>query len=335
MRRRFSLVLVGLASTALLSTGCLNPADLDGHPIEKASSSLDPSDTHLVFGGDWSEQVTGPLVAGYTVQVDYDASRIQKCGGETNGNPAWSITAHVRQGGGPVTTIPVVAPLLPQDSVGALELTATGDLEMWFSKSNVWGCIAYDSDFQKNYHFEVDATEGAPAWMGNEASVISRWTCDGGSPCPGDLHPLADGFLFGTWARQRATIAWLTFQVWEPGHTDWDNPDLWKELDVQIHYRLDPAASFESEYVSFDRRLGNNARYAFNIRSIDPLPGNTVVDPANCPTFPVAVTPDGQYVEAHLEYYFTVNGAELRPASGDVYTGQFQDYVGLYDVCLP
>lgn len=324
-----------LALSALFATGCLTPADLDRDATDTMASSLDPSDTHLVFGADWSEHATGPLVAGHTIRVDYDPSRISACGGESNGNPAWAINAHVRQGDAPVTTIPVVAPLLPASSVGNLELTAAGEIEVWFSKSNVWGCIAYDSNYQENYRFHVKPTAGAPSWMGDEASVVSRWTCDGGGPCPGDLKPLAQGFTFGTWARQRATIAWLTFQVWEPSITDWDNPDLWKQLDVQIHYRLDPTAPFESAYVSFERRLGNNSRYAFNLRSVDPLPGNTIVDAAACPTFPMTVTPDGQYVEAGFEYYFTVNGAELRPSPGGVYSGVFQDYVGLYAPCLP
>lgn len=317
-------------SAILVIAGC---ADSDGiESVESAASALDPDDTRLVFGADWSEEATGPLVVGHTVEVDYDAARLPECSGEINGKPAWSITAHVRQGGGEVTTIPVVAPLLPPSAVGQLELTNAGPLEMWFSKSNVWGCIAYDSDFQQNYHFTVD--DGAPGWMGDAASVISRTTCDGGGPCAADMRPLADGFVFGTWARQRATIASLTFQVWEPGVTDWDNPDLWQQLDVQIHHRFAPSTEFESTYVSFDRRLGNNARYAVPVRTLDPLPGNTIVDVEHCPAVPLALSADQLYVEMTIEYYFTVNGAELRPAPEATFTGTFQDHAGLYGPCL-
>jgi hypothetical protein len=36
--------------------------------------------------------------------------------------------------------------------------------------------------------------------------------------------------------------------------------------------------------------------------------------------------------QAHLELYFTVNGVELRPAPGAVYTVTFETYAGANDV---
>ncbi len=38
-------------------------------------------------------------------------------------------------------------------------------------------------------------------------------------------------------------------------------------------------------------------------------------------------TPDGSYARIGVEYDVTVNGAELRPASGAAFTGAFLDYL--------
>ena len=43
----------------------------------------------------------------------------------------------------------------------------------------------------------------------------------------------------------------------------------------------------------------------------------------------------GQYVEATVEIYFTVNGVELRPASGGTFRVRYQNYKSSYAVCVP
>ena len=67
--------------------------------------------------------------------------------------------------------------------------------------------------------------------------------------------------------------------------------------------------------VSFDRFVGNNARYKFSWRDYDPFRDY------NCPQTPVTATSDGMYVQTQLGYYFTVNGE----ASAS-YQGTFSDY---------
>jgi hypothetical protein len=146
---------------------------------------------------------------------------------------------------------------------------------------------------------------------------------------------LEEAFTFGTWARQRATIAGLYFDVWEEGVTDWKNPDLWKEVDVQFHYRFAGQAAFSSRYVDFFQNVGNDARYELRLRNIDPffaMP--SVVAEENCPAAELSVTPDGQYVSTEVEYYFSADGVELRPESGGTFIGRFEDYVGPYAACL-
>jgi len=214
-----------------------------------------------------------------------------------------------------------------------IDLETSGELQVWFENGNRWGCHAYDSSYGSNYRFTVSPPESAPGWMGNAVFVTSRATCSGG-PCDADRHPLTDVFGFDTWVRQRAAIKAAYFDVWKRGVTDFDNPDLWRTLDVQVHTRFGDSGTFSTRYVSFDHRVGNDARYALPLSSVDPLGGSTITKKEDCPKVPLKVSADGMYVETELQFWFTVNGVELRPAPGATYRGKFSDYKGLYEVCL-
>jgi hypothetical protein len=72
--------------------------------------------------------------------------------------------------------------------------------------------------------------------------------------------------------------------------------------------------------VSFDRRTGNNARYAFDLRAVDPFRSY------HCPEAVPAPAQDPQYVQLVVEYYPVVNGYELRPEPGAAFGGTFTDY---------
>ena len=94
-----------------------------------------------------------------------------------------------------------------------------------------------------------------------------------------------------------------------------------------MHYRFVGASAstqWQTTPVHLDRRVGNNARYAFNWRAIDPLRSY------HCPEVAPSVTPpangDGGRSEIRGEYFVTVNGGELRPAPGGAYAGTFVDY---------
>lgn len=91
-------------------------------------------------------------------------------------------------------------------------------------------------------------------------------------------------------------------------------------LDTQLHYRFigQATSSWQAAPVHIDRRVGNNTRYAFDLRSLDPLRS------FHCPE--VAPTTTAGSDEIRFEYYVTVNGVELRPAPGGVYAGTFADY---------
>lgn len=172
--------------------------------------------------------------------------------------------------------------------------------------------------------------------MGNVRWAIDRATCNGG-PCDGALKPVTTEIVYETYARQRAAIRLVQFEVWKDGVTDRDDPDLWKKLDVQVHSRVVGTAAFDSRYVSFDRRVGNNARYSLDLRDLDSVVGmGTITDPANCPAYPVTYVAgtNETYIEAPVEFYVTVNGAELRPAGASMFVVRYQNYTGLYAPCV-
>jgi hypothetical protein len=264
----------------------------------------------------------------------YDAARLPGCrAGDQGGIPQWSLTGFARIADGPVVTFPVAGLNAPA-SAPTIALDRVGELQVWFQATNRYGCSEFDSNYGHNYRFAVALPANAPSWVGNGNWVVSRATCAAG-PCDADRNALTNEFDYGTWARQRAAIRAIYFEVYKSGVTDFDNPDLWRQLDVQVLSRpVGSAATWRSQYVRFDGRAGNNARYGLLLREFDPLGENTITDRANCPAASLALSPDGQYVTTELDYYFRVNGVEYRPAAGGAFRGRFSQYRGLFEVCL-
>lgn len=317
----FPLSLVACGPTRLAPPA----GDADG------DRALPASATELVFDAGYAEYATGPLVAGTSVRVTYAEDRLSTCRGWQYGRPAWALTVFWRIDGGEVHQVPVV--MAGAEVEAWLDLDRAGALEVWFSNNDVFGCIAWDSDYGANYRFDVLPAGQAPAWMGAASSVVTRRTC-GGTFCADELRPLDQGFVYDTWARQRAAVADVTFQAWAPGVTDARPDDVWELLDARVHWsRTDDLAEDGWDWVDVHDFVGNDVRWAFPIRELDPLGGDTITDPADCPGAPLRLTPDGMYVEADLWLWFSVNGADLRPAEG-AWRGLFRDYAGLYAICL-
>jgi len=330
---KLSLLFAGLMA---LSLGCAPPsAGAEDAEIGTSEAALGEAGT-LTFGADFQVKVSGTLERGKKVRVAYDANRLTACRGDFNGKPGWSITGFWKVGGGDVHSFEAggFSPSSGTDQP-VLALDQSGDLQIWFQNSSRWGCSAYDSDFGKNYHFAVQPSANEPGWMGNVRSVTSRQTCNG--PCESDMRDVQGDVLFDTWTRQRAAIKAIYFEAWKQGVTDFDNADLWRQLDVQVHSRVGSSGPFTTAYVGFDRRTGNNARYAVDLGALDPIDGRVAITKASdCPAFPITAPADngGQYVEATVELYFTVNGAELRPAPGASYRVRYQNYKSSYALCV-
>lgn len=308
-----------LASVFVLLTLALGGCQGESAPTSWGGTE---DEVVLTFDAAWNESQSGALYAGRPVRLAYDASRLP-CRGTRYGRPAYSILAHWRVGGGDFQTVQVDG--LASDPRGFEPVFVperTGTLELYFSNSSAWGCQAFDSDFGANYRFQVQEHPGAPGWMGNEAVVIGRATCDGG-PCAADRRPLADGFRYDTWARQRAAIRGLYFDVWKAGVTDFDNPDLWRQLDARVYYRFAGESDWRWAYVPSIGRVGNDARYQVSLRELDPFGLYE-----GCPDAPFTIVESSggpAQAEASVELYFMVNGVALRGPEGGPFRGTFVD----------
>jgi hypothetical protein len=305
------------------------------------------TDATITFAADWTDGAT-PLVAGEDAQVSYDPARLPTCRGSLGYGgdaPGWSIDADSMVNG-----IALHEPLgvagasllnehLAAGALPTFTLPFAGTLQLWFENNDAFGCNAWDSNYGANYAFAIAPPANAPGWVGNASALLDRGTCGMASaagPCYADASPLGTGATFGTWARVEAAITEVFFDVWQTGVTDFDNPDLWQQLDVESHTRFDPTQPFSMAYVNFAERVGNNARYALNLRPLDPLAGENggaLTSKSQCPALPVTLTSDGQYVQADMELYFTVNGVALQPSGGGTFHVLFQNYAGLYAVC--
>ena len=169
--------------------------------------------------------------------------------------------------------------------------------------------------------------------MGNFTTVMSR-ECSGGrgAACDRDRRGSDGGFLFDTWSRQRAATTTLSFEVYKSGVTDFDNHDLWTQLDVRMYSRVGDSAAFQMQYVNVDQRVGNNYRYMVDLRGLDPIVGlSQITDKSKCPAL---INEGNGLVKADLQYYFVVNGTELRPQSGGVFHGTYENYKDAFATCL-
>jgi hypothetical protein len=297
----------------------------DAPPVPPPAPATPTAD--LWFEADFTHRADTNIVAGGELVVHYALSRLTSCRGTHNGYPAWDLIAHARFSPGGQTAQASVRtfdtmyghPVGPGVAVPASFDVPAGatSVELWFENTGI-GCQGWDSALGANYRFEVLAP---PSWLGDVVQRMSRDTS--GGPCAGGAAVGAgDVVQYDTWVRQRAAVRNLCFEAWQPGLTDAWPQDLWKKLDARVHWRFSPAAAWSQAWASLDGRDGNNARWFFDTRALDPFgqPGSP------CPSVPVS-GPDAQgYVAATAEVYFSVNGVELRPAGpGSTYTVRFSD----------
>ncbi len=329
MQRLAFLALPLLVATAACSVATDDVASTDDAVTTSAT---------LGFKSDWTVSSSGKLAPGTKVTVAYDTKRTG-CTGTQGGKPVFSTTATWKLASGPTGSVVVAGlnpsgPLAPSFTIPNAvwgEGAPGGDLAMWFESTNMWGCHEWDSAYGQNHHFAVTPAASAPDWLGKSWVVTSRQTCNDGKACPGDGRALGTGFLYDSWVEQRAAIREMSFEVYEPGVTDWSDPNAWQKLDVRVYSRIGGAGPFTFKYVPIAGRSGNNLKYAVELRAYQPFSGNTIVNKADCPKFPYTVK--DPLVEADVQFYFTVNGTELRPADGTVYHGTYQSYSGLLAVC--
>jgi hypothetical protein len=287
-----------------------------------------PAGPTLRFGADWSVTQTGPVEAGKSVTVDYEFARLPECRTGYAGRAAWNIQAfalftpmHVQQEATVLdTSASTSSTWVGRPATFQVPAGATG-MQLWFHNTDRGGCNRYDSNFNRNYRFDVVSNVGAapaPAWMGNVTAVLARGAsrrCEGATA-------FGSTVAFGTWARQRAAITDLCFEVYQPGLTDRDNPDLWRQLDVKVEARYRGASQGTTMYLPIIDRVGNNARYAVDLRAFDPFIWGRCLN--GVPT--TTVDENGQaMLQATAELVLTVNGHPLRPQGGDAFRVVYSD----------
>ncbi len=153
---------------------------------------------------------------------------------------------------------------------------------------------------------------GAPLWAGLTSVTLERYSSD---PCGNGRSLGDDPIHYDDWVRQRAGVRNICFQVWSPGITDWDNPDFWKQLDVQVHVRFGDG-EWQHRYVDSVGRSGNNRRYAWSIDyALDPLSFAWSIGGIKVPFTIESETESYARVAADMQVYFTVNGRVLNAPS--------------------
>lgn len=317
------LASLGLLCALALAAGCATDAATGEAAGEVGGgSSSDPwAEAHatLDFHADFTTTRTGILRAGGTMTVHYDSARLAPCSFVQGGHNLWGITAHVRFDTGDE----LAGEVLDADAIFTIPTDGPRSVALWFEATNVDGCHQWDSAYGANYSF---ALAMPPQWVGLPTNTLSR---DESVRC--GASDAASPFSFDTWARQRATETNLCFQVYQAGETDVPNADLWQELDVQLWWRLSGAAASGTDWqaspVDLDaNRVGHNANYVFDWRTIDPFRD------FHCPEVAPATSADGMYAQIGIQYFVTVNGATLAPAHDTnesdppAYDGLFLDY---------
>lgn len=311
--------------------------------------SIAPKIGDINFTSTWDETVNSALVEGESVRITYSLDRLTTCRGTHNGHPAWNLETFVRflpSNAVASDTVRVFdAPFgVPNNNVSGKTVQfdiplGTTSIEVWAKNSGI-NCEAYDSNFGVNYSFSV---QKKPGFVGDASALITRAS---GNPCDG-AQVSTTPFSYDTWARSRAVRTNLCLAVWQQGLTDWDNPNLWRDLDARIYYRFDANKPFQSAYINLVGKVSgnsNNAQYAYDLRSLDPF------RPYQCPGSEIKIdTFDGgggqMYQRATMQYFFVVNGLWVGPKgatpvadrslvqSDNLFTGTFVDYPNPTGTC--
>ena len=140
---KLGLLFAGLTMlSAAALAGCSAPVAADPSELGTSEAAIGEAAT-LTFGADFQTAINGTLQKGKTVRVAYDASRLTACRGDQYGHPGWTITGYWKIGGGAVHSFEAGG-FSPSGGTEqpVLALDASGDLQVWFQNSSVWGCMA-------------------------------------------------------------------------------------------------------------------------------------------------------------------------------------------------
>lgn len=208
MLRFASLGLVVLAACAA------DPSTSGGTYGE--SGKADGTEPTIAFNADFTSTVTGTLLAGSPVRVQYSLGRVTDCKGESNGSDVWGAGGYARFDTGEQISFEVsrldAGHVVEVDSDVQLPAAATS-VAFWFTANNEWGCIAYDSNYGQNWNFSIDRHG-----LGAVLDFGSDWSFSQSAPVhAGDqvvIHYAPDR-LSQCYALQNENAAWGITAHWQ------------------------------------------------------------------------------------------------------------------------
>jgi len=149
------------------------------------ASAPDTVTATLDFDADWNEDVDGRIHAGRPMRVVYDPDRASLSNSH-NGSPAWGVNGYAvytltdgsqtnpsifpaitfENHQGRTTNMPIPNPTELTPPPGAVSV------EMWFRNWTAGSSPGeeYDSDFGKNYHFEIQPSEPTITFGGEDST---------------------------------------------------------------------------------------------------------------------------------------------------------------------
>jgi hypothetical protein len=102
--------------------------------------SVPTEQTLISFDADGTVSASGPVVAGATVRIHYEPSRVEECRGTTYGNPAWGVYGFAAVDGGEAQSFEVTrvegSDRVPEDA--EVFVRSGRELAIWFQFSNRW-----------------------------------------------------------------------------------------------------------------------------------------------------------------------------------------------------
>jgi hypothetical protein len=157
-----SIRLCAVLCLATSVAGCVADSQPADGTAPGGGGKADGASPVIVFDDAWNETLTGTLLAGDSVRIEYDLDRLTDCRGSTNGSEVWGVTGYASFDGGEPQTFALsqIVDGVVEPAAASLEIPAAAShVAFWFSSSNRWGCIAYDSNHEANYEFDI--TRGA------------------------------------------------------------------------------------------------------------------------------------------------------------------------------